>query len=111
MPSSSFTPPKPSKDRPPPPPAAPQRDAPSVPAAPPKKSKTSVKPSLLRQSSLPATSSSLVMPVAEEWAGIAKRFDIPDINEGAAATAAGANVNSVQVTPTAATVPTPAMDE
>jgi hypothetical protein len=130
MPSAPFSPSEPSIAQPPPPPPAqgmenmpempsapfsPSEPSIAQPPAPPrakgkgKKSRASAKSSLLRarQSSLPATGSSLVMPVAEEWEGIARRFDIPTVDKGA-----GANDNAVQAPPlTRLVAPAPTLDE
>merc|ERR1719375_1065361 len=84
------------------------------PPAPGKKTKASAKSpkvsSLLRSQHLamPATGGSIEMPVAEEWAGIAKRFDIPQPNAGEAAKPGGA---VVLVPPSATVMPSQISDE
>lgn len=95
-----------------------QPPAPSVaqPPAPGKKPKASAKSpkvsSLLRsgQHPKPATGGSLGMPVAEEWTGIAKRFDIPRPDAGETAAATAADHNSMPVA-LVLTTPPPISDE
>jgi len=103
------------------PPPAPLAPPVARPSAPEKKAKASAKSpkvsSLLRsqQSALPATGGSLEMPVAEEWAGIARRFDNPQPNVVETARAVVANATFVPAIPWSSTNPfsklSPVLDE
>jgi hypothetical protein len=88
----------------------------AAPPAPEKKAKASAKSpkvsSLLRSRQHPKqpAGGSLRMPVAEEWTGIAKRFDIPQPDTGEAAIPTAAPLNSMPV-PLTLTAPAPISDE
>merc|ERR1719316_99544 len=98
-----------------------QPPAPPAPPAPGKKTKGSGKSakvsSLLRSrhhampAAMPTTGGSMVAEDSGEWAGIAKRFDIPQPNAGEMAKAAGADNNSVLARLSATATPSPISDE